>query len=495
MARDEAAREHGEGESLLDRRSYLQLAGAAAASVASFGTTTAAKQDDNLFLSEDFESKDYRDNFTFTYDMLDERTTGPVRSGDHALNVRFPKGSHDGMTAWCDPVEAGLRDQPARDLYATYWVRFPSDFEGHPHGGKLPGPMNYFEDWSQTDGNGDGHGGDPSTGYGWSARGNFKDSDANSIVVGAYVYHMDMGGQYGDNWGKTSIAKEEWHRVTQHVKLNTASNDSANADGVLEWWIDDQKVIDQYDMRWTNHPEEGVKYAFTTWYGGKDPSPKDQDIYFDSWQLSTAPIPGTPPAGDAHQTTTSQDSTDSQGTVLELETVDGADLSSYEFTVDGSVSKRTDAGDLAAEGNDEISANDDGTTTVTGAAGDGYGDSYYVNGDVTAIDIAEDKWTIRYDGEEVSAAELIDGNTDQQLSNTLVIDGNDKPNSVSTYTFQVSGDVAKSAELGSINSYDQATDGEISGRVVGGKDGYRFSGEITGFSLDGPATVRVEDGS
>lgn len=400
MARDEAARDAEREKTLLDRRSYLRLAGAATASVASFGTSASA-QDDDLFLSEEFKTDDYHDNFTFTYQMYDERTTEPVKSGDYSLEVPFREESHDGMTAWCDPVEAGHLDQPVRELYATYWVRFEPDFEGSSHTNKLPGPMNYFEEWSETDGNGDGHGGDPSTGYGWSARGGFKDTDADNIRIGSYVYHMDMGGTYGDNWGYRWISKGEWHRVTQHIKLNTVSNGSANADGVLEWWVDDKKTIDRHNVRWTNHPEEGINYAFTVWYGGSTPSPKDQKVFFDNWKLSTAPIPDTPPANGG--------TTEPEGSVLEL--VSGADTStmSYEFTVEGSVTKRTDAGDLSAESNDDITQNDDGTVTVSGEAGNGYGDSYYVDGTVRSMsDLDESKWTLRYDGEEVTVDTLVE---------------------------------------------------------------------------------------
>ncbi|USZ69747.1 polysaccharide lyase (plasmid) [Halorussus salilacus] len=303
------------------------------------------------------------------------------------------------MTAWTDPVEADLLDEPIQELYATYWVRFSSDFEGSSHTNKLPGPMNYFEDWSETDENGDGHGGDPATGYGWSARAGFKDTDSDRIRIGSYVYHMDMDGQYGNNWGYRWVSKGEWHRITQHVKMNTVSNGSANSDGILEYWVDDEKTIEQDEVRWTEHPEEGINYAFTVWYGGSDPSPKDQDVYLDNWKLSTTPIPGTPPEQDA----------DPEGIILELITSEGMATTEYEFTVAGTVEKRTDAGDLSAEDNDDITDNGDGTVTVNGAVGNGYGDSYYVDGTIESMsDLDESKWTIRYDDEEVSIDDIVE---------------------------------------------------------------------------------------
>ncbi|PSP55925.1 hypothetical protein BRC82_03360 [Halobacteriales archaeon QS_1_67_19] len=198
-------------------------------------------------------------------------------------------------------------------------------------------------------------------------------------------------------------------------------------------------------------------------------------------------------------TTTEEETDDQQGSLFEL--VSGADTSQvkYEFTVEGSVSKRTAAsGDApVSETSDSVTDNDDGTVTVTGVAGNGYGDAYYVEGSITSMDVDESKWTLRLDGEEVTVADLTgtesDDGTDEQLPNMLVIDGNDSPNAVSTYTFTVSGSAEKTAEAGSTNSYDTVADGEIAGRVIGGTDAYRFSGDITGFSLDGPASVRVEE--
>ncbi|MFC7080773.1 hypothetical protein [Halorussus caseinilyticus] len=144
--------------------------------------------------------------------------------------------------------------------------------------------------------------------------------------------------------------------------------------------------------------------------------------------------------------------------------------------------------DVASEGNDSVTDNGDGTVTVSGVAGNGYGDSYFVDGDVISMDLDESKWTIRYGGEEVGVSDL-------SLPNKLVIDGSNAPRLASDYTFEVSGTARKSAALGSVNDHDTISDGQISGRVIGGKDGFRFSGEITAFELDGPATVQVEDGS
>ncbi|WP_458207746.1 hypothetical protein [Haladaptatus sp. NG-SE-30] len=85
------------------------------------------------------------------------------------------------------------------------------------------------------------------------------------------------------------------------------------------------------------------------------------------------------------------------------------------------MSKRTSAEDNSAEGNDSVTNSGDGTTTVSGLAGNGYGDSYLVDGTFTSMTLDESKWTLRYGGKEVTVADLT-GESDSP-SKTIVIDG------------------------------------------------------------------------
>jgi hypothetical protein len=200
---------------------------------------------------------------------------------------------------------------------------------------------------------------------------------------------------------------------------------------------------------------------------------------------------GTSSGDSSGGTTTDPDDSDESdspesGTVVELIAESGTSNVEYEFTVDGSVQKRTSASDNAAEDNDSITDNGDGTVTVSGVSGNGYGDSFLVDGVVTSMNLNEDAWTIRYDDQEVQVQDIA-------LPKVLVVDGSNKPRVATEYTFTVSGSAEKSAALGSVNARDTVSDGEISGRIIGGKDGYRFSGDITGFSIDGPAQVSVEE--
>jgi len=403
MARDERARERDQEASLLDRRSYLRLAGAAVASVASVGT--AAGQSQETLLYENFGSESYADEFTDAWRQgeYDELVSEPVQSGSNSLRLDMPSGSHYGISTTYDPVEAGDVDSELTDLYASYWVRFSPEFQADGNVSKLPGPGNNEP--------GGGKGGDPSDGTnGWSARGGFTE-DGGDVAVGYYCYHMDMSGTYGDFFRADTVPRGEWVKIDQHVALNSVSGGRANADGRLRMWVDDELRVDESGMRFVEDDSLGCNYKFDVRFGGNDPSPKDQAIHIDSWALSDTQLPDiSGGAGDGSGDGSDGDGDEKQqdGTVLELVTSDGMATTEYEFTVEGSASKRTSAGDLSAENNDSVAENGDGTVTVTGAVGNGYGDSYVVDGTVTSMsDLDESLWTIRYGGEQVSRDDLV----------------------------------------------------------------------------------------
>ena len=166
--------------------------------------------------------------------------------------------------------------------------------------------------------------------------------------------------------------------------------------------------------------------------------------------------------------------------VLTISGGSGSNLVEYELAVSGDLERST-AGGATIDSEDSVS----GSTASGGVAGGT--DAYRFSGDITGFDADADV-TLHLNGLDIDASSL--PSVEPDLPNTLVIDGGDR-SSVSTYEFAVSGDAEKSAELGSINAYDTVSDGTITGRVVAGADAYRFSGDITGFRLDGSANVEM----
>ncbi len=161
---------------------------------------------------------------------------------------------------------------------------------------------------------------------------------------------------------------------------------------------------------------------------------------------------------------------------------------SYSFSVDGELE-----GTMLLNSEDSV----DGTS-ASGAVAGGT-DSYLFSGSVTEFGHDGDL-TVELDGQEVDPAQWGgsdggsgdgSGGSGDALPNSLVVDG--RGSGRSTYSFSVSGEVAKDGERGSINDEDVVSGSDVEGLVVGGVDAYRFSGDVTAFELSGGASVSFED--
>ncbi len=187
------------------------------------------------------------------------------------LKVKFPKGT-------VGPKQGGIQfDKPlpkATDYYLDYYVKFADGFD-FVKGGKLPGLTSGGEKYT-----GGTH---PKNGEGWSAR--FMWSEGNKIIV--YFYHMDMKGRWGDViYTNRIFTLGKWHRITQHLKMNTGKK----FNGVMEVWVDGEKVVDNAEVRYRLAPLGEIdSFYFSTFHGGntKDWAPKnDSHIYFDNFKVT-----------------------------------------------------------------------------------------------------------------------------------------------------------------------------------------------------------------
>lgn len=159
-------------------------------------------------------------------------------------------------------------------------------------------------------------------------------------------------------------------------------------------------------------------------------------------------------------------------------TIDGSDAgwTDYQFSVTGDIAENADAGSLGT--GDEI----DGST-ASGFVNGGT-DGYRFSGDLVGFDIDGDAAVV-VDGQAVDPGTL-------GLPNEIVIDGRNS-SETSTYTFEVSGDLKNDPLLGATDSADTVDGSSASGDVTGNRDGFRFSGDLRRFSVDGDADVRFED--
>ena len=149
----------------------------------------------------------------------------------------------------------------------------------------------------------------------------------------------------------------------------------------------------------------------------------------------------------------------------------------YEFTVSGDI-----------ERSEENDATIDDWNVIEGSTASGHvwggRDSYRFSGEIEAFDLKAPA-TVTLDGEEVDPGDLA-----SDLPRVVTIHGDQ---GFAEYEFAVGGELEKSVDAGATIDEEDVIDGSTArGHVWGGRDSYRFSGEIEAFDLESPATVYVD---
>jgi hypothetical protein len=506
MARDDSARERSSEQSLLDRRSYLKLAGAAAASVgvagASSSSAAAASYDTIKVPANTKKVIRVGAGETFENKLIDITADGAhvklltEGSGWTVRNVGV-KGENNNMNGVYGTFYLRCTDGGEAVAENIYMGDGAADRCGHAavsdwdNSGTVTIRNIHVQGWS-ADGMYMSHAGaNPSSQGGVTKVENafLKNNNIENCrlgTAGSYikdsVIHVENQDVIPSNESGQVNARGLWFKEQSGLK---AINCDISVTGSHAVFASDNGSGTLKDCRVEGPitgPVEQVNVS-----GNPDVSAPDS-VPMSAEEAASGDIGSS--SGDTTTddgTQTSDETGDSESSLLELVSDDDVSSVNYEFTVEGNVEKKTSGSDPTAEVGDSITDNGDGTVTVSGVAGNGYGDAFYVDGAITSMNLNESVWTLYHGGAEVTVEDLT-------LPNKLVIDGSNHPNAASDYDFEVSGQVRKSSALGSINARDSVSNGTISGRVIGGKDGYRFSGDVTGFSLDGPANVSVEDG-
>lgn len=124
-------------------------------------------------------------------------------------------------------------------------------------------------------------------------------------------YYLANSGQYW-NWKQWKVQnqlfsdsngpyyKNDWHKVEAYIKLNSIINNKAVNDGVIQYWFDDQLIMEYTDvvLRTGQHPDMKFNQIIIgPWIG--DGSPVDQTFWVDSLSVATDPPYGqpAPPSG------------------------------------------------------------------------------------------------------------------------------------------------------------------------------------------------------
>lgn len=266
--------------------------GPATLQLSSTDSSTDSPDTSDAYVTISFDSNEYTNKFSNIDSHSENRqivsqTRNGSNLGKTALRVDMDEGNFWGTILKYNFEGEG--HQEPEELYARYYVYFPKGFAAANGGGKLPGPAGPYGSTGQAGNAADGT-------NGWSARGAWRPANSTDdpttvpILPEYYVYHADMSGSYGDrpDWN-TTFQRGQWYQVDQHVKMNTPGQN----DGVLEAWVDGDRVFSRTNYRFRNSGYDNIKvqkYWFTLTYGGSWSSPTDNAAYFSDLTLSPSPL-------------------------------------------------------------------------------------------------------------------------------------------------------------------------------------------------------------
>ena len=170
--------------------------------------------------------------------------------------------------------------------------------------------------------------------------------------------------------------------------------------------------------------------------------------------------------------------------VVRIEGTNG--YASYEFGVSGDVSHH-EANGATVNSVDVISG-----ASAKGAVAGG-ADAFAYSGSITAFSFTEGVASVLVNGKEFDPASLDPApapeDPESKPPHVFVVDGRDV-NGVTSYTFEVSGDLEATNYDGASADSEDAIDGSrVTGAVAGGRDAFRFSGTIRTFDIAGNAAV------
>ncbi|WP_435154502.1 hypothetical protein [Haladaptatus sp. DFWS20] len=474
MARDETARDSPD-DGLLNRRSYLKFAGATAAAFAATGAANAKEYRTITVPAGETKSITVGDGETFENVLIDMTADGAsalVRtsgSGWTIRNVGF-KGIHPGghyllNPGVSSPEGTGLIEnvymgdgQVAGSDSGGVWVN-----ANLPHRGTIKFRNVHVAGMIDNGLYGSGPG---AQGYGGNLHvesSYFKGNTISNVRLNAKARPCKVTNTVVDTRGNkpcrigcsapgstTTRAVWSWYGET-HLRNCDIVGSIATAKGGSVTKTD-VRTGDQADLT----PPKGVPMSAKQAASGAGGSSGNRKQAMKQKQAKAQGLPN----------------------VLSISSSDGSTVTNYEFEVTGKVRKSTERGGSKSK-EDTIESG-----TVSGAVAGGT-DSYQFAGTLTTFSL-DGNATIFLNGKRVTPGKL-------GLPKTLVIDGS-QSDGESMYSFDVGGSVVKDDDHGSINSFDTISGTKVKGRVIDGKDAYRFSGDLKRIELDGGAKAWVRVG-
>ncbi|MFB6139929.1 MAG: right-handed parallel beta-helix repeat-containing protein [Halosimplex sp.] len=142
---------------------------------------------------------------------------------------------------------------------------------------------------------------------------------------------------------------------------------------------------------------------------------------------------------------------------IEVVTTEDPSELDYAFTTTGEITKDTDNGDRSAAGNDSVTQNADGTWTADGYTGNGYGDAYYFQGELTDFGPVKDFVEVYVDGTKIDLSQYESTTSTASSTDNHIGGGDGYPNAVP----ESAADVVVSTLDELLNALDAASSGDI----------------------------------
>lgn len=214
--------------------------------------------------------------------------SSPTYSGDRSLQMRVTEGNHWGVSTHYE-FDDDLLELNGRVQFALN--------TGWEMSGRQPANCRL---WNCAMALGEcSAGGDrPDGTNGWSNRlyvsTNGTDPDGPYRLL-SLTYHMDGAQDHdylldGEEYAvrEPEIVPGRWYELEYYVCANTVSNGVANDDGIVQYWLDGDRIYDRRDLRFTvDHEDNGIQTNGPVGhYGGRYVAPKNLYAYYDGHSMA-----------------------------------------------------------------------------------------------------------------------------------------------------------------------------------------------------------------
>ncbi len=179
-----------------------------------------------------------------------EFVSQPTYSGGSTLRTEFSSAQKTANVEYRFPEHPEHDGLNQYDMAEELFVRFKI----YPQGIRLSqyDTMRIF--WLPlTNGSGSSGGGYPDGTNGWSNAIGFSHRNGSPAPDGynffSYAYHMDGSGDF--RMTDEPVWMDQWNEIAGYVRCNTYSGGSANADGVMRYWVNGTLAFEDTTMRFT----------------------------------------------------------------------------------------------------------------------------------------------------------------------------------------------------------------------------------------------------